>query len=127
MALPQPLRAWLGSRHRLDATVYANRTAASDRKNPDLRPFHRQNGEVGLGALTALCREAVHAVFRHQAQHFALCLLPGWLDHGESCCIAFGGLRVDDTIEASLLEAVGPGAVEAAGTREQPCASFASY
>ena len=39
---------WEG-RHRLDATVYANRTAASDRKNPDLRPFHRQNGEVGMG------------------------------------------------------------------------------
>ena len=38
----------------------------------------------------------------------------GSLDHGEPRCIAFGGLRVDDAIEAALLEVVGPGAVEAA-------------
>ncbi len=38
----------------------------------------------------------------------------GWVDNGEPRCIAFGGLRVDDTIEAALLQVVGPGAIEAA-------------
>lgn len=38
----------------------------------------------------------------------------GLLDQGEPRCIAFGGLRVDDAIEAALLEIVEPGAVAAA-------------
>ena len=33
----------------------------------------------------------------------------GWMDNGEPRRIAFGGLRVDDAIEAALLEVVGPG------------------
>ncbi|MDZ5454902.1 recombinase family protein [Labrys sp. ZIDIC5] len=37
-----------------------------------------------------------------------------WMDHGGPSCIAFGGLRVDDAIEAALLGVVGPGAVAAA-------------
>lgn len=47
----------------------------------------------------------------------------GWLDHGEPQCIAFGGLRVDDAIEAALLEVVRPGAVEAAERAEAEAAS----
>ena len=38
----------------------------------------------------------------------------GLLDNGEPRCIAFGGLRVDDAIEAALLQVVEPGAIEAA-------------
>ena len=38
----------------------------------------------------------------------------GWLDNGEPRCIAFGGLRVDDAIEAELLRVVEPGAIAAA-------------
>jgi DNA invertase Pin-like site-specific DNA recombinase len=38
----------------------------------------------------------------------------GWLDNGEPRCIAFGGLRVDDVIEAAILRAVEPGAIAAA-------------
>ena len=38
----------------------------------------------------------------------------GLLDNGEPRCIAFGGLRVDDAIEAALLQVVGPGAMAAA-------------
>jgi DNA invertase Pin-like site-specific DNA recombinase len=38
----------------------------------------------------------------------------GLLDNGEPRCIAFGGLRVDDAIEAALLQVVEPGAVAAA-------------
>lgn len=35
----------------------------------------------------------------------------GLLDHGEPRCIAFGGLRVDDAIEAALLQVVEPEAI----------------
>ena len=38
----------------------------------------------------------------------------GLLDNGEPRCIAFGGLRVDDAIEAALLKVVEPGAIAAA-------------
>ena len=38
----------------------------------------------------------------------------GRLDQGEPSCIAFGGLRVDDTIETALLTVVQPAAVQAA-------------
>src|SRR5512134_998749 len=43
----------------------------------------------------------------------------GWLDNAEPRCIAFGGLRVDDAIEAALLSVVGPGAIAAATAAEQ--------
>ena len=43
----------------------------------------------------------------------------GWMDNGEPRCIAFGGLRVDDTIEDALLTVVGPGAITAAVAAEK--------
>ena len=43
----------------------------------------------------------------------------GWMDNGEPRCIAFGGLRVDDAIEESLLAVAGPGAIEAAIAAEK--------
>ena len=42
----------------------------------------------------------------------------GWLDGGEPRCIAFGGLRVDDAVEAALLDVVGPAAIAAAATAQ---------
>lgn len=42
----------------------------------------------------------------------------GRLDYGEPNCIAFGGLRVDDMVEAALLSVVQPAAVEAARAAE---------
>jgi DNA invertase Pin-like site-specific DNA recombinase len=42
----------------------------------------------------------------------------GRLDYGEPSCIAFGGLRVDDVVEAALLSIVQPAAVEAARAAE---------
>ena len=58
------------------------------------------------------------SLLRHQASHPALQLHP-WVDgHGEPRCIAFGGLRVDDTIEDALLAVVGPGAIAAAVAAE---------
>lgn len=38
----------------------------------------------------------------------------GLLDNGEPRCIAFGGLLVDDAIEAAILKVVEPGAITAA-------------
>src|SRR5215216_4848501 len=38
----------------------------------------------------------------------------GLLDNGEPRCIAFGGLRVDDAIDAAVLKVVEPGAIAAA-------------
>ena len=40
--------------------------------------------------------------------------LRGRLDYGEPTCIAFGGLRVDDVVEAALLAVVQPAAAQAA-------------
>ncbi len=40
--------------------------------------------------------------------------LRGRLDYGEPNCIAFGGLRVDDAVEAALLAVVRPAAAQAA-------------
>ena len=42
----------------------------------------------------------------------------GRLDYGEPTCIAFGGLRVDDAVEAALLTVVQPAAVQAAQAAE---------
>jgi DNA invertase Pin-like site-specific DNA recombinase len=38
----------------------------------------------------------------------------GWCDNGEPRCIAFGGLRADEAIEAAILKVVEPGAIAAA-------------
>lgn len=38
----------------------------------------------------------------------------GRMDYGEPTCIAFGGLRVDDVVEAALLAVVRPAAIQAA-------------
>ena len=42
----------------------------------------------------------------------------GRLDYGEPSCIAFGGLRVDDAVEAALLAVVRPAALQAAQAAE---------
>jgi len=47
----------------------------------------------------------------------------GLLDNGEPRCIAFGGLRVDDAIEAALLQVVEPGAIAAAVEAETEAAA----
>ena len=46
----------------------------------------------------------------------------GLLDDGEPRCIAFGGLRVDNAIEAPLLEVVEPGAIPPAAEAEAEAA-----
>jgi hypothetical protein len=46
----------------------------------------------------------------------------GWLDYGEPRCISFGGLRVDDAVEAALLALVRPAALRAAQAAEAQAA-----
>jgi DNA invertase Pin-like site-specific DNA recombinase len=48
----------------------------------------------------------------HDIPRYSCCR--GHLDNGEPRCIAFGGLRVDDAIEAELLKVLEPAAVAAA-------------
>lgn len=47
----------------------------------------------------------------------------GRLDYGEPSCIAFGGLRVDDAVEAALLAVVQPAAIQAAREAEVQAAT----
>jgi hypothetical protein len=47
----------------------------------------------------------------------------GWLDYGEPRCISFGGLRVDDAVEAALLALVRPAALRAAQAAEAQAAA----
>jgi DNA invertase Pin-like site-specific DNA recombinase len=47
----------------------------------------------------------------------------GRLDYGEPSCIAFGGLRVDDAVEAALLALVRPAALQAAQAAEAQAAA----
>ncbi len=47
----------------------------------------------------------------------------GRLDQGESNCIAFGGLRVDDVVERAVLTVVQPAAMEAARVAETQTAT----
>jgi DNA invertase Pin-like site-specific DNA recombinase len=47
----------------------------------------------------------------------------GQLDNGDPRCIAFGGLRVDDAIEAAVLQVVAPGAIAAAVAAEAEVAN----
>ena len=47
----------------------------------------------------------------------------GRLDYGEPSCIAFGGLRVDDAVEAALLDVVQPAAIGAAQAAEEQAAA----
>jgi DNA invertase Pin-like site-specific DNA recombinase len=49
---------------------------------------------------------------RHDIPRYSCCR--GFLDNGEPRCIAFGGLRVDDAIEAELFKVLEPAAVAAA-------------
>jgi DNA invertase Pin-like site-specific DNA recombinase len=56
----------------------------------------------------------------HDIPRYSCCR--GQLDNGEPRCIAFGGLRVDDAIEAELLKVLAPAAVTAAVAAETQAA-----
>lgn len=49
---------------------------------------------------------------RHDVLRYACCR--GWLDNGETRCIAFGGSSVDEAISKEILQVAQPAAVEAA-------------
>jgi len=56
----------------------------------------------------------------HAIPRYSCCR--GQLDNGEPRCIAFGGLRVDDAIEAEILKVLAPAAVTAAVEAETQAA-----
>ncbi len=58
---------------------------------------------------------------RHDIPRYAC--TRGRLDYGEPSCIAFGGLRVDDVVEAALLAVVRPAALQAALAAEAQAAA----
>jgi DNA invertase Pin-like site-specific DNA recombinase len=58
-----------------------------------------------------------------QAQIPRYACVRGRLDYGEPNCIAFGGLRVDDAVEAALLALVRPAALQAAQAAEAQAAA----
>jgi hypothetical protein len=58
---------------------------------------------------------------KHNTPRYSCCR--GQLDNGEPRCIAFGGLRVDDTIEEALVQLVEPGAIAAAVEAEAQAVS----
>ncbi len=58
---------------------------------------------------------------RHDIPRYAC--TRGRLDYGEPSCIAFGGLRVDDVVEAALLAVVRPAALQAAQAAEAQATS----
>src|SRR5205085_737100 len=62
-------------------------------------------------------------VHRRQARHSRYVCRRGRLDYGEPSCIGFGGLRVDDAIEAALLAVVRPAAAAAALAAEPQAAA----
>ena len=72
-----------------------------------------------LGKVHSACRVADPPA-DGDARRYACCR--GSLDNGEPRCIAFGGLRVDDVVEAALLEALQPAAVAAAVEAETQAA-----
>ena len=78
--------------------------------------------QLELMAGLVRCRRCGHKLVvrysgtKHNSPRFACCR--GKLDNGEPRCIALGGLRVDDAMEAALLQVVQPGATAAAAAAE---------
>ena len=76
-----------------------------------------KHGDALLAGLVRCRRCGRKLTLRYSGTHHSIprySCSRGWMDNGEPRCIAFGGLRVDDAIEAELLTVVGPGAIAAA-------------
>ena len=82
-----------------------------------------KHGDALLAGLVRCRRCGRKLTLRYSGAHHSIprySCSRGWMDNGEPRCIAFGGLRVDDAIEAELLTVVGPGAIAAAIAAETP-------
>ena len=87
-------------------------------------PEARLRAPGGHPALPPLRPEAHRPAHRGQARHPAAhACLRGRLDYGEPECIAFGGLRACDVVEAAPTAVVQPAAVEAARAAEAQAAA----
>jgi hypothetical protein len=72
--------------------------------------------------MQSLRSEAHRAIYAGQGSDPSLCLRSWKTIYGEPNCIAFGGLRVDDVVEAALLTVVQFTAVQAARPAEPQAA-----
>ena len=72
--------------------------------------------------MQSLRSEAHRAIYAGQGSDPSLCLRSWKTIYGEPNCIAFGGLRVDDVVEAALLTVVQFTAVQAARSAEPQAA-----
>ena len=91
-----------------------------ERSDPGTRgaPKH---GSALLSGLLRCCRCGRKLIVQYtgaKGQIPRYACVRGRLDYGEPNCIAFGGLRVDDVVEAALLTVLQPAAVQAARAAE---------
>jgi DNA invertase Pin-like site-specific DNA recombinase len=94
----------------------AIRTMVSSNAPTSPHPGAPKHGDALLAGLIRCRRCGRKLTLRYSGAHHHIprySCSRGWLDNGEPRCIAFGGLRVDDAIEESLLGVVGPGAIAA--------------
>jgi hypothetical protein len=80
-----------------------------------------KHGAALLSGLLRCCRCGRKLVVQYtgsKGQIPRYACVRGRLDYGEPSCIAFGGLRVDDAVEAALLAVLQPAAVQAAQAAE---------
>jgi DNA invertase Pin-like site-specific DNA recombinase len=80
-----------------------------------------KHGSALLSGLLRCCRCGRKLTVQYtgaKGQNPRYACVRGRLDYGEPSCIAFGGLRVDDVVEAALLGVLQPAAVQAARAAE---------
>ena len=80
-----------------------------------------KHGSALLSGLLRCCRCGRKLIVQYtgaKGQIPRYACVRGRLDYGEPSCIAFGGLRVDDLLEAALLTVLQPAAVQAARAAE---------
>ena len=74
--------------------------------------------DIGVIKMIITHAAAVHGLDISPEEIPRYACVRGRLDYGEPSCIAFGGLRVDDAVEAALLAVVRPAAIQAAEAAE---------
>ena len=119
----KPRQEWLALRPGAhEGYVDWERAEAIRKMVSDNVPTSRHHGAAkqGDGLLAGLLRcgrcgrklTLRYSGMKHNVPRYSC--VRGWYDKGESRCIAFGGLRVDEAIESAILQVVAPGAIAAA-------------
>ena len=119
----KPRREWLALRPGAhEGYVGWERAEAIRRMVSDNIPTSRhhgaaKHGEALLAGLIRCGRCGRKLMLRYTGANHNIprySCVRGWCDNGEPRCIAFGGLRADEAIEAAILKVVEPGAIAAA-------------